>query len=253
MAESVAAAAQVTVRQSRRRKHGPSLGFGMIPQPQQRISTATEEGVRVLIVDDHAIVREGLKRILADAPELRVAGEAASGTEAIRLVREGSWDVMLLDVSLPGANGLEVLRAVRECVPQLPVLVLTMYPEDQYAIRMLRAGAAGYLTKEGAPGQLVTAIRKVAAGGKYISPAVAEKLAWELERRKQPATHEDLSNREFEILRLIASGKTVSQIAQDLHLSVKTVSTYRMRLLTKLNMKSNAELTHYAIKDGHVD
>jgi len=225
----------------------------MIPQPQQRISTATEEGVRVLIVDDHAIVREGLKRILADAPELRVAGEAASGTEAIRLVREGSWDVMLLDVSLPGANGLEVLRAVRECVPQLPVLVLTMYPEDQYAIRMLRAGAAGYLTKEGAPGQLVTAIRKVAAGGKYISPAVAEKLAWELERRKQPATHEDLSNREFEILRLIASGKTVSQIAQDLHLSVKTVSTYRMRLLTKLNMKSNAELTHYAIKGGLVD
>ncbi|MCI3951418.1 MAG: response regulator transcription factor [Burkholderiales bacterium] len=225
----------------------------MIPQQQQRISTATEQGVRVLIVDDHAIVREGLKRILADAPELRVAGEAASGTEAIRLVREGSWDVMLLDVSLPGANGLEVLRAVRECVPQLPVLVLTMYPEDQYAIRMLRAGAAGYLTKEGAPGQLVTAIRKVAAGGKYISPAVAEKLAWELERRKQPATHEDLSNREFEILRLIASGKTVSQIGQDLHLSVKTVSTYRMRLLTKLNMKSNAELTHYAIKGGLVD
>ena len=225
----------------------------MIPQQQQSIGTATEQGVRVLIVDDHAIVREGLKRILADAPELHVAGEAASGTEAIRLVREGSWDVMLLDVSLPGANGLEVLRAVRECVPQLPVLVLTMYPEDQYAIRMLRAGAAGYLTKEGAPGQLVTAIRKVAAGGKYISPAVAEKLAWELERRKQPATHEDLSNREFEILRLIASGKTVSQIAQDLHLSVKTVSTYRMRLLTKLNMKSNAELTHYAIKGGLVD
>lgn len=220
----------------------------------QRTSTTPESGgVRVLIVDDHAIVREGLKRILADAPELRVAGEAASGTEAIRLVREGSWDVMLLDISLPGANGLEVLRAVKDHAPKLPVLVLTMYPEDQYALRMLRAGAAGYLTKEGAPGQLVTAIRKVAAGGKYISPAVAEKLAWELERRKQPATHEDLSNREFEILRLIASGKTVSQIAQDLHLSVKTVSTYRMRLLTKLNMKSNAELTHYAIKGGLVD
>lgn len=225
-----------------------------MPLQHQRNSAPTEsDGVRVLIVDDHAIVREGLKRILADAPELRVAGEAASGTEAIRLVREGSWDVMLLDISLPGANGLEVLRAVKEYAPKLPVLVLTMYPEDQYALRMLRAGAAGYLTKEGAPGQLVTAIRKVAGGGKYISPAVAEKLAWELERRKQPATHEDLSNREFEILRLIASGKTVSQIAQDLHLSVKTVSTYRMRLLTKLNMKSNAELTHYAIKGGLVD
>ena len=222
-------------------------------QHQRNSAPAESNGVRVLIVDDHAIVREGLKRILADAPELRVAGEAASGTEAIRLVREGSWDVMLLDISLPGANGLEVLRAVKEYAPKLPVLVLTMYPEDQYALRMLRAGAAGYLTKEGAPGQLVTAIRKVAGGGKYISPAVAEKLAWELERRKQPATHEDLSNREFEILRLIASGKTVSQIAQDLHLSVKTVSTYRMRLLTKLNMKSNAELTHYAIKGGLVD
>jgi len=209
--------------------------------------------VRVLIVDDHTIVREGLKRILADAPEFRVAGEAASGTEAIELLRKNRWDVMLLDISLPGANGLEVLRAVKERVPGLPVLVLTMYPEDQYALRMLKAGAAGYLTKEGAPAQLVNAIRKVASGGKYISPTVAEKLAWELERKRQPASHEDLSNREFEILRLIASGKTVSQIAQDLHLSVKTVSTYRMRLLTKLNMKSNAELTHYAIKGGLVD
>ena len=221
---------------------------------QQRSGKPVKVGdVRVLVVDDHTIVREGLKRILADAPELQVAGEAASGTEAIRLVREGRWDVMLLDVSLPGANGLEVLRAVKEHDPKLQVLVLTMYPEDQYALRMLRAGAAGYLTKEGAPGQLVTAIRKVAGGGKYISPAVAEKLAWELEGKKRAATHEELSNREFEILRLIASGKTVSQIAQDLHLSVKTVSTYRMRLLMKLHMKSNAELTHYAIKGGLVD
>lgn len=214
---------------------------------------AKSGAIRVLIVDDHAIVREGLKRILADAPEFRVAGEAASGTEAIKLVHENRWDVMLLDISLPGANGLEVLRAVKEHAPKLPVLVLTMYPEDQYALRMLKAGAAGYLTKEGAPAQLVNAIRKVASGGKYISSAVAEKLAWELERKRQPATHEDLSNREFEILRFIASGKTVSQIAQDLQLSVKTVSTYRMRLLTKLNMKSNAELTHYAIKGGLVD
>jgi DNA-binding NarL/FixJ family response regulator len=221
---------------------------------QQRGGKPAKVGdVRVLVVDDHTIVREGLKRILADAPELQVAGEAASGTEAIRLAREGRWDVMLLDVSLPGANGLEVLRAVKEHDPKLQVLVLTMYPEDQYALRMLRAGAAGYLTKEGAPGQLVTAIRKVAAGGKYISSAVAEKLAWELEGKKRAATHEELSNREFEILRLIASGKTVSQIAQDLHLSVKTVSTYRMRLLMKLHMKSNAELTHYAIKGGLVD
>jgi two-component system invasion response regulator UvrY len=227
----------------------------MIAQQHSGNSITKAKGgkVRILVVDDHTIVREGLKRILADAPDLRVTGEAASGTEAIKLVRDGQWDVMLLDVSLPGANGLEVLRAVKEHDPKLPVLVLTMYPEDQYALRMLKAGAAGYLTKEGAPGQLVTAIRKVASGGKYISEAVAERLAWDLERRKQPATHEDLSNREFEILRLIASGKTVSQIALDLHLSVKTVSTYRMRLLTKLNMKSNAELTHYAIRGGLVD
>jgi DNA-binding NarL/FixJ family response regulator len=225
----------------------------MVTQQQRSTPDPERNGVRVLIVDDHAIVREGLKRILADAAELRVAGEAASGTEAIQMVREQNWDVMLLDISLPGANGLEVLRAVKDMAPKLPVLILTMYPEDQYALRMLRAGAAGYLTKEGAPAQLVTAIRKVASGGKYISPAVAEKLAWELERKKQPATHEDLSNREFEILRLIASGRTVSQIAQQLGLSVKTVSTYRMRLLTKLNMKSNAELTHYAIKGGLVD
>lgn len=222
---------------------------------RQQASSGGAKGakVRVLVVDDHTIVREGLKRILADAPDLRVAGEAASGTEAIKLVREGSWDVMLLDISLPGANGLEVLRAVKEHAPKLPVLVLTMYPEDQYAVRMLKGGAAGYLTKEGAPAQLVTAIRKVAGGGKYVSGEVAEKLAWEIERGKKSATHEDLSNREFEILRLIASGKTVSQIAEQLHLSVKTVSTYRMRLLMKLNMKSNAELTHYAIKSGLVD
>jgi two-component system invasion response regulator UvrY len=225
----------------------------MVSQQTRTAPVAEGNRLRVLIADDHAIVREGLKRILADAPELRVAGEAANGTEAIRLVKEGSWDVLLLDISMPGANGLEVLRAVKEVAPKLPVLILTMYPEDQYAVRMLKAGAAGYLTKEGAPQQLVSAIRKVASGGKYISPAVAEKLAWELERKRHPATHEDLSNREFEILRLIASGKTVSQIAQDLHLSVKTVSTYRMRLLMKLNMKSNAQLTHYAIKGGLVE
>lgn len=225
----------------------------MVAQQSRPASAVDGNRLRVLIADDHAIVREGLKRILADAPELRVAGEAADGTEAIRLVREERWDVLLLDISMPGANGLEVLRAVKEVAPKLPVLILTMYPEDQYAVRMLKAGAAGYLTKEGAPQQLVSAIRKVASGGKYISPAVAEKLAWELERKRHPGTHEDLSNREFEILRLIASGKTVSQIAQDLHLSVKTVSTYRMRLLMKLNMKSNAQLTHYAIKGGLVE
>ncbi|MGQ0750419.1 MAG: response regulator [Betaproteobacteria bacterium] len=225
----------------------------MVVQQNARSEAPAGNGVRVLIVDDHAIVREGLKRILADAPDLTVAGEAATGTDAIRMVKEQSWDVMLLDISMPGPNGLEVLRVVKDHSPKMPVLILTMYPEDQYAVRMLKAGAAGYLTKEGAPAQLVSAIRKVASGGKYISPAVAEKLAWELERKRQPATHEDLSNREFEILRLIASGKTVSQIAQDLHLSVKTVSTYRMRLLVKLNMKSNAELTHYAIKGGLVD
>ena len=209
--------------------------------------------IKILMVDDHAMVRDGLKRILADAPETRVAGETGSGTEAIKLACSGDWDLVLLDVSLPDTNGLEVLKAIKEHTPELPVLILSMHPEDQYALRMLKAGAAGYLTKDGASAQLVAAIRKVAAGGKYVSPAVAEKLAWEVERRKKPATHEDLSNREFEILRFIASGKTVSQIAEKLHLSVKTVSTYRTRLLEKMNMKSNAELTHYAVKSGLVD
>ena len=187
-------------------------------------------------------------------PAIQAAREAARRTDCINRIRQlglAAHNYENTKRVLP-RNG-EVLRVVKEYAPKLPVLILTMYPEDQYAVRMLKAGAAGYLTKEGAPAQLVSAIRKVASGGKYISPAVAEKLAWELERKRQPATHEDLSNREFEILRLIASGKTVSQIAQDLHLSVKTVSTYRMRLLVKLNMKSNAELTHYAIKGGLVD
>ena len=209
--------------------------------------------IKILMVDDHTMVREGLKRILADAPDTRVTGEAGSGAEAIKLACSGDWDLVLLDISLPDTNGLEVLKAIKDHSPELPVLILSMYPEDQYALRMLKAGAAGYLTKEGASSQLVAAIRKVAAGGKYVSPEVAEKLAWEVEGRKKQATHEDLSNREFEILRFIASGKTVSQIAEKIHLSVKTVSTYRARVLEKMNMKSNAELTHYAVKNGLVD
>jgi len=209
--------------------------------------------IRVLIADDHAIVRQGLRQILTDTPDMEVGGEAANGFEALQKIRsEGPWDVMLLDVSMPGKNGIDTLKQARDECPRLPVLVLSMYPEDQYAVRLLKAGAAGYLTKESAPEQLVSAIRTVAAGRKYISPGVAELLAGEISRDSEQPLHAALSDREFEILRLIASGMTPTDIAAQLRLSVKTVSTYRVRLLAKMQLKNNAELTHYAVKNGLV-
>jgi DNA-binding NarL/FixJ family response regulator len=209
--------------------------------------------IRVLIADDHAIVRQGLRQILADTSDMEVGGEAANGFEALQKIREdGQWDVVLLDVSMPGKNGIDTLKQIKDERPRLPVLVLSMYPEDQYGIRLLKAGASGYLTKESAPEQLVTAIRTVAAGRKYISPGVAELLADELGRDSDQPLHAALSDREFEIMRLLASGMTPSDIAEQLKLSVKTVSTYRVRLLAKMQLKNNAELTYYAIKNGLV-
>lgn len=214
--------------------------------------------IRVLIADDHAIVRQGLKRILADTDDLAVAGEAASGVEVMQQIRgcgrEGGncpFDIVLMDVAMPGRSGIDVLKQIKEEMPKLPVLVLSMYPEDQYAVRLIKAGAAGYLTKESAPELLVEAIRKVAAGKKYISPAVAEILAEEI--GGHGPQHAVLSDREYQILLQIASGKTVSEIAAALSLSVKTVSTYRARVLEKMRMKNNAELTHYAIRNQLVD
>lgn len=206
--------------------------------------------IRILIVEDHPITREGLKRIVSEAPEMEVTGEAATGPEAVRLAHSETVNVVLLDIALRDQNGLEVLAAIKRQSPEIKVLMLSMYPEDQYALRALKAGASGYLTKESAPAELVAAIRKVAAGGKSISPAVAERLAWDVDRTRGVGGHESLSNREFAVLRLIASGRTITQISEDLHLSVKTVSTYRRRILDKMNLSNNAELTRYALIHG---
>lgn len=209
--------------------------------------------ILVLIADDHAILRQGLRQILADAEDMTVVAEAANGIEVMQMIRSDyRFDVVLLDIAMPGRSGIEVLKQIKDEKPNLPVLVLSMHPEDQYAVRLLKAGAAGYLTKESAPELLVQAIRKVAAGKKYISPSVAELLADRLDNGNGPQ-HASLSDREFHILLQIAAGKTVSDIAAALSLSVKTVSTYRARVLDKMQMKNNAELTHYAIKNQLVD
>lgn len=211
------------------------------------------EIIRILIVDDHAIVREGLKQILTDDETLKVAGEAESAAEAIRLAREKDFDLVLLDISLPDRSGMEVLDILRKAHPKLRILMLSMYRETQYAVRALKSGASGYLNKQSAPGQLVSAIKQVVTGRKYITPSVAEALALEITVGKDSLPHESLSNREFQTLCLLASGKPVSAIADKLSLSVKTVSMYRTRLLEKMHLKNNAELTHYAIRHGLVE
>src|SRR5579859_6304394 len=209
--------------------------------------------LKVLIADDHAVVRQGLRRILTEIPELNVVGEAQDGQSALSLVRAEPWDVLVLDLSMPGRGGLDILKEVRRERPETRVLVLSMHPEDQFAVRMLKAGAAGYLTKESAGNELVGAIEKVVGGGRYISSSLAERMASYLDLDVQKAPHERLSDREFLVLRMIASGKTVSRIAQELFLSVKTISTYRARVLEKMDMQNNAELTHYAVQKGLVD
>jgi DNA-binding NarL/FixJ family response regulator len=206
--------------------------------------------IRVLIADDHAIVRQGLRQILSDTADLVVAGEACDGLEVMHMVREGVWDVILMDVSMPNRNGIDALKLIKKEFPRLPVLVLSMHPEEHYAVRALKAGAAGYLTKQSAPELLVQAIRQVASGKKYVSPAVAQQLAEAITDDDERPPHEKLSDREYQTLVLISSGKALSQIAEELNLSVKTVSVYRGRLLEKMNMKNNAELTHYGLKHG---
>jgi DNA-binding NarL/FixJ family response regulator len=206
--------------------------------------------IRVLIADDHAIVRQGLRQILSDTPDLTVAGEAENGVQAVQLVRSGEWDVVLMDVSMPDRNGIDALKIIKKEFPRLPVLILSMYPEEQYAIRALKAGAAGYLTKQSAPELLVTAIRQVASGKKYVSPSLAEELANAIGDDSERPPHEKLSDREYQTLCMIASGKTPAEIAEALNLSVKTVSVYRARLLEKMNLRNNAELTHYGLKHG---
>jgi len=209
--------------------------------------------VNILIADDHAIVREGLKQIIKDDPQMVVSGEAGTGPEALDLLSKGTYDIVILDVSMPGPSGLEVLKQIKARWPELPVMMLSMYPEEQYAIRALKSGASGYLTKENAPDELVAAIRKAARGGKYISSSLAEKLAFNLETTTKKAPHEKLSDREYEVMCMIARGKTSTEIAEELNLSVKTISTYRSRILEKLGMENNSEIIRYAIKNHLVD
>jgi two-component system, NarL family, invasion response regulator UvrY len=207
--------------------------------------------MRVLIADDHAVVRRGLKQILLDEYGALEVGEAGDAHETLRLAREEPWDIVVLDISMPDRSGLEVLKELKQTRPRLPVLILTTHPEEQYAVRVLKAGAAGYMTKESAPEHLVEAVRKVTAGGRYITPTLADLLVTQITGAEKPP-HENLSDREFQVLRLIASGKTVGQIAEELSLSSNTVSTYRARVLEKMGMRTNAELTHYAISNGLV-
>ncbi len=209
--------------------------------------------IKILIADDHPIVRQGFKQVLSETADLVVADEAGNGQEVLALVARKDYDVILLDISMPGKNGLEVLKELRITNTKIPVLILSIYPEEQYAIRALKAGASGYLTKASAPEELISAIRKVSRGGKYISSSLAEKIAYELDGDAEKAPHDTLSDREYQILLMIASGKTVSDIADEMCLSVKTVSTYRSRILEKMKMKNNAELTTYAIRNKLVE
>jgi two-component system invasion response regulator UvrY len=208
--------------------------------------------VRVLVVDDHAVVREGLKRILSEDPRVTVAGEAGDGTEALGVVERERPDLVITDISMPGRGGLELLHELRRQHPGLPVLVLSIHGEDQLAVRSLKAGAAGYLTKDSAPEELLQAVLRVAAGGRYLSPGVAERLALHLDARVSQAPHQGLSDREYQVLTKLAQGRTVGQIAVELALSPKTISTYRGRLLEKLALSSNGELIGYALRNGLV-
>ncbi|HTI46136.1 MAG TPA: response regulator transcription factor [Casimicrobiaceae bacterium] len=209
--------------------------------------------IRILIADDHAIVRAGLKQFIADQVDMEVAAEAASGAEAIAAVRAGDFDVVLLDISMPDKNGIDTLKTLRHVKPELPVLMLSAYAEDQYAVNLLRAGASGYLNKEAASTQLVGAIRTVVQGRKYVSPSLAQILADGVSGDAEKPLHAELSQREFQIFCKLAAGAAVSKIADELNLSVKTVSTYRTRILEKMAMKSNADLTYYAIKNGLIE
>ncbi|HTD85196.1 MAG TPA: response regulator transcription factor [Candidatus Binatia bacterium] len=208
--------------------------------------------MKILIADDHAIVRHGLKQILADEFKRASFNEARNGQEVLDSVWKQNYDVVVLDITMPGRSGLEVLKEIKKAKPKLPVLVLSMHPEDQFAMRVLKSGASGYMTKESAPAELVGAVKKIMAGGRHISTSVAELMASYITMDSSRPPHEQLSNREFQVMRMIASGKTVSEIARMLSLSVRTISTYRARILEKTGMKTNAELTHYAFQHSLV-
>lgn len=207
----------------------------------------------ILIVDDHAVVRQGLKQILSSELTTARIDEASNADEALGMLLQHEYDLVMLDISMPGRSGLELLRDVKYQKPSLPVLVLSVHPEDQMGVRILKAGASGYVSKDCEPSELIRAVNKVLAGGRYVSPTLAERLVMDIQSDSDKPPHENLSDREFEVLCAIARGKSVTEIARDLGLSVKTVSTYRTRILGKMGMRTNAELTHYAVREGLVD
>lgn len=208
--------------------------------------------IKIAIVDDHAIVRAGLRQYLAEQVDLQVVGEAATGREAQELVRKGGIDVLVMDLSMPDQSGIDVLGAIRARAPELPVLILSGYPEEHYATSMLRQGASGYLNKECDPSEIVTAVRTIARGRRYITPAVAELLADQLGGDVDKSPHELLSERELQVFLRLARGETIGHIADSLSLSVKTVSTYRTRVMEKMKLESNSDLTYYALKNGMI-
>ncbi|MBU6493364.1 MAG: response regulator transcription factor [Burkholderiales bacterium] len=208
------------------------------------------DAIRILVADDHAIVRTGFRQFIADEPDMEVAAEAASGEEVIALVREREIDVVLLDIAMPDKNGIDTLHVIKQIKPQLPVLFLSTYPETQYAVILLRAGADGYVTKDAPPEEIIRAIRTVSRGHRYVSEVTAGLLMQKLERPTDQAMHDGLSEREFQVFCKLAQGRKPTEIAEELHLSVKTISTYRARVLEKMRLQSNAELTLYALKNG---
>lgn len=204
--------------------------------------------IKVLIADDHSVVRRGIKQILSEESDIEVLGEASNSEEIFEHLYDHDWDLLILDLTMPGKSGLDSLIEIKQRKPGLKVLVLSMHPEEEIAIRALKTGASGYLNKDSVPGELLRAVRKVSEGGKYISTSLAESIYMSIEKDHHRSPHEDLSDREYQVLCLISSGQTLSQIAAELSLSVKTISTYRTRILEKMNLKTNVELTHYAIR-----
>jgi two-component system invasion response regulator UvrY len=233
--------------------HSSAVSGRSVATPENTPKPAIRSMIRILIADDHAIVRAGLKQFIAAEKDMVVSGEAADGMETLACVRNGACDVVLLDISMPGKNGIDTLRQLKRSRPDLPVLILSAYSEQQFAVSLLRAGASGYISKDSLSEQLVTAIRTVVGGGKYVSPGVAQILASDLSRETDKPLHATLSKREFQIFYRLASGESVSRIAEELFLSVKTVSTYRARIFEKMQMSSNADLTYYAVKNNVID
>ncbi len=209
--------------------------------------------IKILIADDHAVVRKGLKQIISEASDMVVTDEASTGQEALRKIWKNDFDVVILDISMPDMNGLDILKQIKNAKSDLPVLIFSVHSEERYALRFMRSGASGYLTKEKAPEELIEAIRKINLGKKYVASSLGEKLAFAIDADKMESPHEALSDREYQVMVMIAEGRTTKEISEELFLSAKTISTYRSRVLKKMNMKNNAEIIYYSIKKGLID